>query len=105
MLDRLVVGRKELSAWYAYNLGALDPIRAKIDGVLVINYNALMDGDSELDRLRRFVDTKLTDQRKAYLYWSRENSSRIFRLLVLLQRLLAGRDLDKLFRQIEQLRV
>ena len=58
-------------AWTAYNQGILDAIGRSKSPTLCLRYDAMMNGEAELDRLRAFVNRDLVDVRKASSYRAR----------------------------------
>ena len=58
-------------AWSAYNQGILDAIDRSKSPTLCLRYDAMMNGEAELDRLRDFVNRDLVDVRKASSYRAR----------------------------------
>ncbi|MDG2051216.1 MAG: sulfotransferase [Myxococcota bacterium] len=58
-------------AWSAYNEGILNAVSHLTSPTICLRYDAMMNGEAELNRLRAFVDRDLVDVRKASSYRAR----------------------------------
>lgn len=61
-----------LHNWCTYNLRILQIVHTTQCPVLLLNYERLMQGDGELQRLRHFVGKPLVDSRRPDLYRNRQ---------------------------------
>jgi len=92
-----------LRAWSSYNAGILDALAHAGPRGLCVRYDALMDGDDELNRLRAFAGRPLVDVRRASSYRARSRHP----LYAPVGRALAaatGADPFRILRDLEQTR-
>jgi hypothetical protein len=69
-----------LRQWCEYNEAILRYGRGMEAGFLLLNYEKLMEGDREMDRLSTFIGKRLEDRRKTSLYRSRSTEDLLYRV-------------------------
>ena len=94
-------GWKVLTAWYIYNIKALNHLKKQKNEFIVINYSELLCKDDEFKRLQKFINLELHDCRKNKLYRSRIKQSIFYNVLVWINKIFFYRDIKKVFNQIK----
>jgi len=63
-----------LHSWTTYNMAVLEHIESTLYPTIILNYERMMDGDEEYQRLVRFLDRPIKDARDPGLYRHRGQS-------------------------------
>ena len=88
-------------AWYIYNREILECLRLSPKNCLVTEYGEFMTQDKSFDALCGFTNKKLLDCREKDMYRKKKKTVPLFDLIVFLQKILRGRDVDKLYREFK----
>jgi hypothetical protein len=93
-----------ISRWCEHNQRIVESLQNSPTPYLVLNYQALMNGNQEFERLQKFVGRELNDQRKSNLYRSRSKKYFLLEVATWLVNKKTGCHPQKIIEQLELLR-
>lgn len=93
-----------VNSWYEYNASILEALQTTSHPFIVLNYRDLMTTQAEFDRLQRFVEVPLNDQRRAEMYRNKTTSHPLLNIILCVNRIITGRNPQKIINYFETLR-
>jgi hypothetical protein len=95
---------KVFKRYIEYNKAIIEIMHNHYGPVLVVNYNRLMDGNEEFQRLQRFVGFALKDMRDTKLYKQRKRyNALIYQLHEKLVRTFTGLSFDAVYSELNRI--
>jgi len=92
-----------INSWYEYNTYILKALQTTPHPFIVLNYQALMNTQTEFDRLQHFVEMPLSDQRKKEMYRNKTTSHSLLNLILYLNRITTKQNYQKIINQFKVL--
>ncbi len=88
-----------LRCWAAYNALILSVLEDR-DDALILNYSVLMEDDTELARLGKFLGCNMQDSRESNRYRARATHSALYKIALTLVRSITRRDVKAIHHEL-----